>query len=240
MLSIVLPTFNESRTTYLENILASLQQVADAEVILVDGGSSDGTLDKLKASPFTVMELPHSTRAARLNLGIKAANGSCIFLHHPRSLVEPGGFEAAQRVCEKAQPVWGGLSHRFDHEHKLLQFTSWYSNRIRLDRGGIVYLDHCIFFNKAFMEKGIQLPDVAIFEDTELSVILRQECRPTRLNSYAQTSAIRFTNNGVVRQSLLNQFMKFAYYLGISPQRMNRLYEKGLGLNMPNADNADK
>ncbi len=231
MLSIVLPTFNESRTDYLPRILANLQQVADAQVILVDGGSSDGTLEQLKATGFQVLELPASTRAARLNLGVREASGNSVLLHHPRSLIDPKAFEQVQQICASPGAVWGGLSHYFDYDHPLLRFTSWYSNHVRLDRGGIVYLDHCIFFNRFFLERGVQIPDVEIFEDTELSLLLRQHSKPVRLSVQAQTSAVRFTRNGVMRQSLMNQALKLGYFLRLSPKRMNRFYEKGLDLN---------
>ena len=237
MLSIILPAFNELRSGYLDTILSNLTAAVETEVILVDGGSIDGSLQRLRHSGFKLLELPGSNRAARLNHGLAAARGDCIFLHHPRSLVQSRVFDEVRRACEKETPIWGGLTHRFDLDHPLLRFASWYSNRIRFDRCGIVYLDHCIFFNKAFIRQQVKVPDLEIFEDTELSLILRKQCPPLRLSTEACTSAIRFRENGMARQILLNQVLKLAYHMKLSPYQMNRLYEKGLDLNQRQARN---
>lgn len=231
MLSIILPTQNEMRTGLLESILSSLATVDDAEIIAVDGGSEDGTLELLSKFDLKLLVEPGASRAAKLNAGIAAASGDMIFLHHPRSLVRPEDFGQLVELGESRARVWGGLSHRFDHDHPLLRFTSWYSNRIRCDRSGILYLDHCIFFNRGFKEEGLKIPDVDIFEDTELSKLLRRHSKPVRLPAVACTSAIRFKRNGIYRQALLNQWMKLAYYLNFSHNKMNRHYEKGLNLN---------
>ena len=231
MLSIVLPTHNEMRSGLLEPILESLAQLQDAEVIAVDGASSDGTLEKLQDSGFQVLSEAGASRAARLNAGIAAASGDIIFLHHPRSLVQPGGFQQVIELSKTRAVYWGGLSHQFDFDHPLLRFTSWYSNRVRCDRSGILYLDHCIFFDRSFKEKGLKIPDMDIFEDTELSRQLRRHSMPIRLPAVARTSAIRFQRNGIYRQALMNQWLKLAYCLNVSHDRMNRHYEKGLNLN---------
>lgn len=231
MLSIILPTQNEMRSGLLNPIMSSLAQVVDAEVIVVDGDSDDGTLELLSNFDLKLIAAPGASRAAKLNAGIAAASGDMIFLHHPRSLVQPESFLQIAELGKERARVWGGLSHRFDYEHPLLRFTSWYSNRIRCDRSGILYLDHCIFFDGGFKEEGFKIPDVDIFEDTELSKLLRRHSRPVRLPAVARTSAIRFRRNGIYRQALLNQRMKLAYYLNFPHDKMNRQYEKGLNLN---------
>ncbi len=231
MLSIILPTQNEMRSGLLESILACLVQVNDAEIIVVDGGSDDGTLELLSKFDLKLIAEQGASRAAKLNAGIAAASGDMIFLHHPRSLVQPESFQQVAGLGNNGARVWGGLSHQFDHDHPLLRFTSWYSNKIRCDRAGILYLDHCIFFDRRFKDEGLKIPDVDIFEDTELSKLLRRHSRPVRLSAVARTSAVRFKRNGIYRQALLNQWMKLAYYLNFSHDKMNRLYEKGLNLN---------
>lgn len=231
MLSIVLPTFNEARSGCLPDILTSLSAILDAEIIIVDGGSTDATLDLLQQTSFRILNLPGSTRAARLRLGIAEASGDIIFLHHPRSLVGLSAFEAVKKTGVSPQPSWGGLTHQFDFEHPLLRFTSWYSNKIRFDRRGIVYLDHCIFFQRSLRDQSLQLVDIPIFEDTELSLLLRKVSNPVRLDEIAKTSSIRFQQNGIFKQAMLNQLLKIAYFLGMPRRKMNNLYEKGLDLN---------
>ena len=226
-----MPTFNESRSGHLPSTLNALSKVTEAEVLLIDGGSTDDTLDIAHGYPCKVLELPNSTRAARLKLGMETARGDLIFLHHPRSRVDPSTLMSLKDFCTDGEPLWGGLTHQFDMRHWLLRFTSWYSNKVRFDRRGIVYLDHCIFFHRAFLELGLKIPDVPIFEDTELSKLLGKQSQPVRIQQLSVTSAIRFQQNGVFKQSLQNQLLKIGFYLGISNRKMNRYYEKGLNLN---------
>jgi hypothetical protein len=231
MISIVLPTFNEMSSGYLKRILESLHQIQEIEIIAVDGGSTDGTLEVLKGFNVTLHSLDKSSRAARLNKGIAHCNGELILLHHPRSLISGLAIENLKSLVGKHEHFWGGFTHVFDVHHPLLKFTSWYSNKIRCDLRGIVYLDHCIFFDAKLRDSGFSIPDVEIFEDTELSKILKTFSRPIRLPELAQTSAIRFQKNGLYRQALMNQVLKLAYSLNVPTKTMNRLYEKGLGLN---------
>lgn len=231
MLSIVLPVFNESRCNYLDDILGNLAQLSHAEIIIVDGGSTDNTVQRVRDGGFTAIELPNSSRAARLNHGLEATRGDLVFLHHPRSLVPWQILADLESVLAERQPCWGGLSHQFDDDHPLLSFTSWYSNRVRFDWRGIVYLDHCLFLSRHFIDQGYRFPDIEIFEDTGFSAAMKRCAKPIRLPDHCTTSAIRFRNNGVFRQALLNQFLKVAYWLKTSPTKMNRYYEKGLGLN---------
>ena len=139
MLSVILPTYNEAQSGYLEPILSILAQLQDAEVIVVDSGSTDGTLELIEKRGFTLFVNEGASRAARLNTGIAAATGETIFLHHPRSLVQPEGFKAVEEYAAAHAGCWGGLSHQFDFDHALLRFTSWYSNKVRCDRSGIIY-----------------------------------------------------------------------------------------------------
>jgi glycosyltransferase involved in cell wall biosynthesis len=231
MISIIVPTFNESKTDYLRPVLAQLTLLDDAEIFVIDGGSTDGTLDLLSGFKVNVEILPKSSRAARLKAGIKKSSGKLILLHHPRSLISAVSISSFQNWAKDKHGFWGGFTHKFDLNHPLLKFTSWYSNVIRCDRKSILYLDHCIFFDRELKDLAGLMPDVEIFEDTELSKIFSGHSKPMRLSGLSTTSAIRFEKNGIYRQALMNQFLKIAYLLKASHKAMNRLYEKGLGLN---------
>ncbi len=231
MISIVLPTFNEASSGYLKPILERLTQLKDAEIVVVDGGSTDGTLELINGFAVSLHCIGSSSRAARLNKGIESSRGEIILLHHPRSLVSADALERLPTDIAGRQDYWGGFTQQFDSAHPLLRFTSWYSNKIRCDLRGILYLDHCIFFDANIKHSGFSIPDVEIFEDTELSKTLRTFSHPMRLSGVSQTSAIRFQKNGVYRQALMNQVLKLGYALKVPAKTMNRLYEKGLGLN---------
>lgn len=232
MLSVILPTNNELALEYLPRILDRICGVPGVDVICVDNASTDGTAQLLnKRSTKTnlqIINLPGSNRAQRLNAGVRAAKTDRVLLHHPRSLLDVGALEALLAV--DAAVAWGGFTHAFDRAHPLLAWTSHYSNRIRLDRSGIVYLDHCIFFDRRLLGD-TPVPELEIFEDTALSEALLAHGKPLRLPQLSVTSAVRYGKNGVWRQATMNQVLKVGYKCGIDHQRMNALYERGLGLN---------
>lgn len=219
-LSVVVPTHPDG-TGWLPRVLARLSEVEGLEVVCA------GDEPPPAGSGARFVRVDGSSRGARLQAGVEAASHETVLLHHPRSLVEPAGLRALAARAGRAG--WGGFTHAFDWDHPLLRFTSWYSNHVRPRASGIVYLDHCVFFDRRLLVRPI--PPVDIFEDTELSRILRESGPPVLLPYVATTSAVRFRANGPWRQALLNQRLKLEYRLGLSHRGMNARYERGLRLN---------
>lgn len=229
IISIIIPTFNDVKLGFLKSNLAILSKVPNCEVICVDGGSKDSTIELIKSFPVTLVEIENHSRAHRLNVGISYSKGEYLFLHHPRSSIDVSCFEQIR----KQGPLWGGLTHQFDNKKysPVLSFTSWYSNKVRFKYKSIIYLDHCIFFKRTCLEQVGNIPEVDIFEDTLLSLKLKALGRPTRLDQISLTSDVRFSTNGILKQALMNQFLKLAFYFKANDVVMNKSYEKGLKLN---------
>jgi hypothetical protein len=206
-LSIVIPAISDPSPQFSQS-QKSFSQLTDVEIIYVDQSEAQ-------------------SRAERLNIGFKKSSGSMVLFYHPRSFIETRGLEYLKSISQ--EKIWGGFTHHFDVDHWLLQFTSWYSNRIRPKTSGILYLDHCIFFHRSFFS--VPLAPVDIFEDTLLSQQLSLSSKPVVLDFESNTSAIRFQIQGMYRQALYNQVLKLGYYLGLPPEKMNKFYEAGLGLN---------
>ncbi|MBE9078645.1 glycosyltransferase family 2 protein [Romeria aff. gracilis LEGE 07310] len=237
----ILPCFNESRHGYLPKILGNLtQQQGNPQLIAVVSPSQDDTLEVVSRYPaVNVISATAQNRAQRLNIGIQASQGEVVLLHHPATLLPPD--DALQQVAElMADPavVWGGFRHRFDFDHWLLRFTSWYSNQQRPRHSQILYLDHCIFARRQALIDIGGVPDMDIFEDTALSLALRQKGRPQLTDSYVTTSARRFRDRGIYQQALLNQLLKAMYHANLDPKRLNRLYEHRSQINVDYSDDS--
>lgn len=229
-LSVIIPTLNEEKNPYFYKILTLLSSYKNIEVIVSDGGSCDET--SLLCSKFNVKYLSNKTtsRAERINQGIKHSSNKMILLQHPRSLISNDGVEFLIKNSNKLK--WGGFKHSFDLEHPILSFTSWYSNNVRGNLRGIIYLDHCIFLKKSMAVSIGKLPPVDIFEDTILSQkLLEKYGKPKVLSYKVTTSAIRFKTNGIFKQAIMNQLLKIKYYKGADNIEMNKIYEKDLELN---------
>ncbi len=235
--SIIIPTFNEEENRFFRQTLKSFSPKNKIshhlELIIIDKCSQDQTAEMAKEAGAKVILSKHNTRAGRLNEGLLVAKGKLIILHHPRSIIDLSALRYLKDHFNHLS--WGGLTHQFDKENLLLDFTSWYSNQVRGKLKQILYLDHCLFFrtdllNKHFKTKAI-IPEVDIFEDTLLSHKLQQIGDATIIPYTSMTSSIRFHKNGLMKQLFLNQLLKVAYFLGIPYHFMNKVYEKNLFLN---------
>ena len=226
MISAILTSFNELSNSIFWDNYSRLRE--RTQLIVVDGGSQDGTLGRLRDLGADVHVLAGSPRARRYNRGLRQARGEIVLLVHPRTLVGLEALEALRAL--EGRTVWGAFTHRFDDDHPLLRFTSWYSNRVRGAGRGIFYLDHGLFLSRDLCAQA-EFPDVELFEDTHFCRRLRRVQRPLLLPVRTTTSAIRFRRNGMLRQILLNQTLKLLFHLGVSDAWMNRIYERGLALN---------
>lgn len=239
MISIVLPCFNELRHGYLPQIIENLTaQQGEKELIAVVSPSTDDTLATLAQVPhIRVIESDATNRAQRLTQGIAASRGEVVLLHHPATLLPPEtALLAIEAAIADPQVAWGGFRHQFDWDHRLLRFTSWYSNTVRPRWSQVLYLDHCIFARRSLLLEIGGVPDMDIFEDTALSQRLSRYGAPHLLPLAVTTSARRFRDRGVYRQAWLNQVLKLMYHLHLDPQWMNRLYERRSQINVAYGD----
>ncbi|MCW7468480.1 glycosyltransferase family protein [Leptospira kanakyensis] len=206
MLSIVIPTDNGENSLFQDSLQVYWKH-PQVEIILISTKEA-------------------FTRAERLNIGFHRSTGEVVLFHHPRTGLPKEAIDHLIKLsCDSSREmVWGGFFHQFDKNHILLRFISWYSNFIRLKWKGIVYLDHCVFFDRRLWKSDLSIE--AIFEDTELSLKFRKILWPVLFPYPAITSAHRYIKNGIIKQSLLNQILKFGHFLHLPSSLLFSLYQK--------------
>ncbi len=224
---------NESDNDYFWKNLELLQEM-NQTVCVVDGGSVDETKTDLKKRKITFHDLPESTRGQRFEFGARQTQASILIFVHPRTRISPEVIRAMQ-IDLPSHHSWGAFTHRFDTDHIILRFTSWWSNTIRGDLRGIFYLDHVLWVRRSLLTQAGGFPAVAIFEDTILCERLLRFGKPIRLPQTTVTSAVRFRKNGLTKQIMINQLAKLRYYLRQNNDSINRKYESGFDLNGKNS-----
>ncbi|MCB0357665.1 MAG: glycosyltransferase, partial [Bdellovibrionales bacterium] len=89
--AVILPTYNEMNTDFIQKSVPLLTSFPHLHVIAVDKGSQDGTLEWLKQFKVQILHSDAQMRAQRLNQGILASTSEWILLHHPRSIIDKNG-----------------------------------------------------------------------------------------------------------------------------------------------------
>ena len=233
-ISVIIPVKEEMKLSFHRKIINSYQAFPNCELLWVLGPNTDGTYEDLIEHGQKVIQTNSNSRAERINTGINATKRSLVLVNHPRSFLSSKAIERLSTMDMGREQFWGGFTHEFyQSKHPILKFTSFYSNTIRFGLSGIIYLDHCIFFTRNLITSNdtAPVPLVEIFEDTLFSRKLLKLAKPVRIREKSYTSPVRFINNGIFNQSLMNQKLKLKLKFGFSDEKMNQDYEKNLNLN---------
>lgn len=220
-LSVVIPALNEA--AHIGDLLSDLgpARAAGAELILVDGGSSDGTL--ARAVPFVerVLLAPRG-RASQMNAGARVALGDVLWFLHADTRLPPEAPLVLLSVCE-AGATWGRFDVRLSGRSPILRLVEGAMN-LRSRLTGIATGDQGIFVTHAAFERAGCFPEIPLMEDIALSKALRRLGRPACLKTRIQTSSRRWEERGALRTILLMWRLRLGYALGVDPQRLARLY----------------
>ncbi len=225
-LSIIVPVLNEAGN--ISAALIALQPLRErgAEIIVVDGGSSDDTFALANALGVRAITAARG-RATQQNAGAQIATGdTLLFLHIDTRL--PDNFDTLiGAAMTGGNAVWG----RFDvtlaadgsRSHIMLKVIAAMMN-FRSRMTGIATGDQCIFVRKSAFDGVGGFPNIPLMEDIALSKALKKISAPACLREQVTTSARRWQKHGVWRTMVLMWWLRFAYWLGVSPMKLAAWY----------------
>jgi len=218
-ISVIVPVLNEAPG--IAAALAALQPLRRRghEVIVVDGGSSDGTAALAAPLADRVIAAPRG-RAAQMNAGAALASGDALlFLHADTQL--PDSADQLLRAALEQRP-WGRFDVRIEGRSPLLAVVAFCMNwRSRLT--GIATGDQAIFVRRREFPGFAQIP---LMEDLAFSRQMKRISRPACLRPKAVTSGRRWEREGVWRTIVLMWRLRLAYWLGTPPEELARRYAK--------------
>jgi rSAM/selenodomain-associated transferase 2 len=220
--SIVVPVVNEAGT-----IVAALNALAacrrdGAEVIVVDGGSSDATVERCAGLADRVLQAPRG-RARQMNAGAQAAQGDILLFLHADTLLPEGALVAIEQALAPGTAEWGRFDVRIAGNSMLFPLIAGLMNR-RSRWSGIATGDQAIFVRRDSFDAVGGFPDQPLMEDIELSRRLRRHGRPACLRPPVVTSGRRWERDGVWRTILLMWRLRLLYWLGTPAERLARAY----------------
>lgn len=221
MLSIIIPILNEAKI--LEKTLSRLHpELANHELIIVDGGSSDASV--CIAEKYGRVLISGHGRAKQLNAGAAAATGDIFLFLHADIWLEPGALSAMEHALSSGY-VGGGFRQKIDGKNLLYRAIEMAAN-LRGEYLKVFYGDSGIFLARSDFQKIGGFPDVPILEEMGFSKKLRSLGKTTLVNPCIHLSARRWEANGIVRTTLNNWFITSLYFLGVSPEKLARLYNQ--------------
>lgn len=220
-LSVILPTLDEAAG--IQATLGDLQplRAAGHELILVDGGSRDATLELARPLVDRALDGPRG-RARQMNAGAALARGAVLWFLHADTRVPLGALAALDGAIRAGHP-WGRFDLRLSGRQPLLRVVErMISLRSRLQ--GLATGDQGLFVERRLFESLGGYPDIPLMEDLALAKALRRHRRPVCLRPCLISSSRRWERNGVARTILLMWRLRLAYALGADPARLARHY----------------
>ena len=221
MISIIIPVLNEEK-----NISAALENIerldGEKEVIIVDGGSIDNTVEIVKKKGVMLLS-SQKGRGCQMNKGAEIANGdTLLFLHADTTLPENALLEI-ERVMKANEVIGGRFDVRFDDDRFIFKLIAFLMNwRSRLT--GIFTGDQAIFIRKEIFKQIGGYPEIPLMEDIEISKKMKKAGRAVCLKDKVITSARKWKEEGIARTILLMWSLRLLYFFRVSPNTLLKIY----------------
>ncbi len=221
-LSIIVPTLNEAQ--HIVPLLTRIQAMRERgiEVIVVDGGSIDGTPALAASLADQVLAAPPG-RARQMNFGAARANGLALLFLHADTHLPDDALRAVDRALNRHR--WGRFNVRFESQRPLLRLVARMMN-LRSRLTGIATGDQALFVTRAAFESVGGFPEQPLMEDIELSRRLKTIGAPACLKTAVVTSARRWEAHGAWPTILLMWRLRWAYWRGAHPAQLAQCYNR--------------
>jgi rSAM/selenodomain-associated transferase 2 len=217
--SVILPVLNER--ALLAGSLESLRRQRPGEIIVVDGGSTDGT-EAAAAEADLFLRAPRG-RASQMNAGAARARGDVLLFLHADGTLEAGALAAAERCLRRRRVAAGCFTMTVGAPGPLYRLIDDCATaRVRLT--GLVYGDQGLFLRREQFEGLGGYPPLRFMEDVFLSGRLRRLGQVVVARQRIFVSPRRWQQTSIVRQTLWNWTLTALAAGGVHPDRLAHLY----------------
>lgn len=221
-LSIIIPVLNEEATiASVLDRLQGLRQEGCAEIILVDGGSSDATVS-IAGSMVDHLLQSEPGRALQMNRGAEVAQGQWLMFLHADTQLPDDFVELIFSQC-RSSSCWGRFDVRLSGGHWLFRVIERMIN-LRSRISGIATGDQAVFVRAETFRCVGGYAAMPLMEDVDLSRRLKRIGFPVCIRAPAITSSRRWEQRGILATVWLMWKLRLLYFLGVSPERLVEQY----------------
>ncbi|MFC2164905.1 TIGR04283 family arsenosugar biosynthesis glycosyltransferase [Acidobacteriota bacterium] len=221
-LSIIIPTLNEE--DYLLETLECLNPDWTGEVIVVDGGSQDKTVQIAREWGAEV-HVSKPCRGSQMNIGAQKASGDILLFLHADTHLPQGFAQLIRQQMANPDVPGGSFALRFHPSRWLLNIDSkGIAFRTRFLQEP--YGDQAIFVKASLFHLMSGYAEIPLMEDMEFVRRLNKRGRMAYIREPVVTSSRRYSRHGGVRVISRNKLVKIGFALGVSPERLARFYNK--------------
>ncbi|KAF0191043.1 MAG: family 2 glycosyl transferase [Gammaproteobacteria bacterium] len=223
-ITVIMPCLNEAGI--VEQSLSRVQglRARGHEVILVDGGSSDQTIELARPLVDRIITTPRG-RAVQMNAGASVADGDVLLFLHADTRLPAAADLLLTTALANTGRRWGRFDVRLSGSRPALRVVGFFMNwRSRLT--GIATGDQAMFMTRKLFDAAGGFPDIPLMEDITLSRTLKRHSAPALIHTKVITSSRRWEQRGVLRTILMMWRLRLAYFFGASPQQLARLYQR--------------
>ena len=217
--AVVVPVLNEA-----ENIAALIDDLGRhdfSELVVVDGGSDDGTSEIVAAVKTARLIRAQRGRGRQLNAGAAAVSADALLFLHADTRLPGDALKQIRAVLQDDQVLGGCFRLSFDAKHPLLAFYAWAS---AFDTVFTTFGDQGYFVRASTFRDLGGFPDWPFLEDVELRRQIKRRGKFVKAHAAVTTSARRFRSEGILRRQLLNALILCAFLAGVPAQRLARWY----------------
>lgn len=220
-LSVIVPMLNEA-PSIARTLTAIRIGAPDAEIIVVDGGSTDASIEVARPRCDVVVGASRG-RALQMNTGAEHASGDALVFVHADTIVPATFARDIEGALANPEVVGGRFDVRLDDPHPMcVVIGAMISLRSRISRTGTG--DQAIFARKRTFAALGGFPDLPICEDLDFASRLKRAGPVACLRSKVTTSARRWRQGGIMRTILRMWTIRVLYLAGMSPTRLARMY----------------
>ena len=197
-----------------------VKSLLKAEIIIVDGGSTDSTKEICEKEHVKIISSPKG-RGTQFRIGAQTASNNCLLFLHADTRLPQDTSTKLSEFFSKPEKKIGAFTIKFKPSYFVLDLISAAS---RYDSFLTSFGDQCIFIRREFYEEIGGFPDWPLFEDVKMFQKARKVTKVHKIRGPVISSSRRFKRNGVISQLSLNTWLILLYHWGVHPRELVKHY----------------